>query len=108
LEPRDRPTTACVDAVIYDLDSFPSPMREGVLAGLCAESDGPAFAVHSYNLEDDQIEQLTGKGVIVARCLSEEFFSDVRYAVGEAAARKVGLGAFDAWEDSSEEISFVS
>jgi hypothetical protein len=67
--PRDGPPDSCFDAVIYDLDCLPPPLRQQLLADLAGSGAPLPAAVHSYALEGEQIKALLGRGVIVRRRL---------------------------------------
>jgi hypothetical protein len=62
---RDPPPAGQVEAVLYDLDSFPQPERQEVLAKLLATISLSPVVVHSYHLEEEQISGLRRNGVAV-------------------------------------------
>jgi len=68
--PRDPSPDGQFDAVLYDLDHLPAPERQQTLAELLA-GRGPhgRVAIHSFTLEDAQMEALRRRGVGVFRRL---------------------------------------
>ena len=68
------------DAVLYDLDFIPNTMREEILARLALAPVAVPVAVHSYNLDEAQIESLLARGVAVYRRLESEVFGNLRDA----------------------------
>jgi hypothetical protein len=70
-EPRD-PPTAPPDIALYDLDCLPDDLRQRTLAGLLARPVPSVVGVHSYNLNDAQVERLARNGVVVARRLDPD------------------------------------
>jgi hypothetical protein len=73
-EPRDTLPEVRLDAVIYDLDYLPAELRQGVLAECLAGPPSGVVGMHSYNLEEDQMETLARHGVVVSQHLSRELF----------------------------------
>src|SRR5436309_11604883 len=69
------------DAVLYDLDSLPTATRAEILSCLVLSALPLPVAVHSYNLEDSQIELFVACGVAVYRRLESEVFGNLRDAV---------------------------
>jgi hypothetical protein len=78
LSPRDPPLNGQYDAVVYDLDSWPPLLGREVLEGLLSCPARYPVAVHSYNLEPEQVEKLSGNGVVVARRLEAQVFKALR------------------------------
>jgi hypothetical protein len=78
LSPRDPPPDGQFDAFIYDLDYW--PQRQEVLAELVRVRTPHAVVLHSYNLDEDQIEVLRSKGVSVSGRLDVEVFHALRLA----------------------------
>jgi hypothetical protein len=87
-EPRDPAPDDSADAVIYDLDSLPATLRKTYLSVLLAGSPAAPTAVHSYNLEEPDVEQLTANGVLVSRCLNADLFRELRLVAAEAEMRR--------------------
>jgi hypothetical protein len=79
--PRDEPPDGRFDAVIYDLDCLPPPLRQQLLTDLASGGAGRPAAVHSYALEDEQIKTLLGRGVIVRPRLRAALFRRLSAAV---------------------------
>jgi hypothetical protein len=79
--PRDEPPDGCFDAVIYDLDCLPPPLRQQLLTDLAGGGAPWPAAVHSYALEGEQIKALLGRGVIVRRRLRATLFRRLSAAV---------------------------
>jgi hypothetical protein len=71
---RDLPRDGQCDAVVYDLDSLPRPEREEILAQLRQSLTLYPVAVHSYNLEEGQVDRLRQNGVAVYRRLGKAVF----------------------------------
>jgi hypothetical protein len=72
--PRDEQPNGCFDAVIYDLDCLPPPLRQQLLTDLTSGGAPWPAAVHSYALKDKQIRALLRRGVIVRRRLRATLF----------------------------------
>jgi plasmid stability protein len=92
--PRDPAPNGEYDAVVYDLDSWPQPERGEVLSRL-ANDTHHAVAVHSYSLEDDQVEAFRGQGASVHRRLDAEIFKVLRAMMRsqtEARCVQVAIG----------------
>ena len=79
--PRDEPPDGRFDAVIYDLDCLPPPLRQQLLTDLAGGGALWPAAVHSYALEGEQIKALLGRGVIVRRRLKATLFRRLSAAV---------------------------
>src|SRR5262249_13762632 len=62
IRPRDEPPDGRLDAVIYDLDCLPPPLRQQLLTDLAGGGARCPAAVHSYALEDEQIKALLRRG----------------------------------------------
>jgi hypothetical protein len=73
-EPRDPPPAAPPDAALYDLDCLPDDLRQRTLAGLLARPVPSVVGVHSYSLNEAQVERLARNGVVVARRLDNDLF----------------------------------
>jgi hypothetical protein len=76
----EKGTTQDPDAILCDLDFLPPGMREEILSRLILAPLPLPVAVHSYNLEDAQIELLVAQGVAVCRRLESEVFGNLRSA----------------------------
>jgi hypothetical protein len=74
LEPRDPASLGNGAARVYDLDSLPPRLRASVLADLRAAPPPMPAAVHSYSLEDEDVEALSRNGVVVVRRLGLKLF----------------------------------
>jgi hypothetical protein len=79
--PRDEPPDGCFDAVLYDLDCLPPPLRQQLLTDLAAGRTPQTAAVHSYALAGEQIKALLGQSVIVRRRLRATLFRRLSAAV---------------------------
>jgi hypothetical protein len=79
--PRDEPPDGRFDAVLYDLDCLPPPLRRQLLTNLAAGRAPRTAAVHSYALEGEPIKALLGQGVIVRRRLRATLFRRLSAAV---------------------------
>src|SRR5262249_3031281 len=79
--PRDEPPDGRFDAVIYDLDCLPPPLRRQLLTDLAGGGAPWPAAVHSYALDGEQIKALLGRGVIVRRRLRATLFRRLSAAV---------------------------
>ncbi|HYT89135.1 MAG TPA: hypothetical protein VEL76_10540 [Gemmataceae bacterium] len=82
--PRDEPPDGRFDAVLYDLDCRPPSEREQLLGVLLAGPVTCPVALHSYNLEEHQIETLQANGIAVHRTLASEAFQSLALAVAPA------------------------
>lgn len=71
---RDPPPDGRCDRVLYDLDSFPEAERHQVLTRLLATLSLCPVAVHSYNLDKEQIRGLRRNGVAVHPRLGKAVF----------------------------------
>jgi len=71
------------DAVLYDFDSFPSDERNASLMSLGAFSKDKPFAVHTYNLDVRQLQDLRQVGVLTAKSLRPELFGRLLAAIRE-------------------------
>jgi hypothetical protein len=78
-EPRDLPA-APPDVMLYDLDCLPDDLRQRTLAGLLARPVASVVGVHSYGLDDAQVERLARNGVVVTRRLGPALFLLLRAA----------------------------
>jgi hypothetical protein len=89
VSPRDPAPNGEYDAVVYDLDSWPQPQRAEVLSRLGNGRTLHAVAVHSYSLDEDQVEALRAQGVFVHRRLDAEVFEVLRAMRSQTEARSV-------------------
>src|SRR5262245_54809815 len=69
LTPRDPIPDGEFDAVIYDLDYLPQPIRQQVMTMLLNGPRTSPAAVHSYNLRRWQTQALRALGIVVGRKL---------------------------------------
>jgi hypothetical protein len=76
--PRDWPPQAPLEAVVYDLDYLPPEQRQEILWQLLAEAVQIPTVVHSYQLEEHQVETLRRHGVVVERRLDVPLFQALR------------------------------
>jgi len=74
-----------VDAVVYDLDHLPEPRRTEILSKLTQAAPRHPTAVHSYNLNDDQLQALRDNGVSVYRRLELRAIKKLQYALTHQA-----------------------
>ena len=74
LWPKDGPWDGEFDAVVYDLDSLPRETRDEICAKLVSGYFPYPVSVHSYNLDDQQMEALRENGVAVFQRLEPEVF----------------------------------
>jgi hypothetical protein len=81
---RDGPPDGRFAAVLYDLDFLPPLQRQEVLGELLAGPSSHPVAVHSYNLEEDQVKALAENQVLVHRHLEPEVFQILCQAAGQA------------------------
>src|SRR5262245_10808120 len=75
------PADGPLDAVLCDLDYLPAEWRQQILADLLAGVPSCPAAVHGYNLDEDQAEDLREHGVLVVRRLTESVFDRLCRAV---------------------------
>jgi hypothetical protein len=78
---REKDSTQDADAILYDLDFLPPTMREEILSCLILSRPTVPVAVHSYNLEESQVELLVAQGVAVYRHLEAVVFGNLHAAV---------------------------
>ncbi len=76
---RDLPLERPFDVLVYDLDSFPAVERDAVLTKLLNGLALYPVAVHSYNLEEDQVNCLRHHGVAVHRRLGKAVFIGLKW-----------------------------
>jgi hypothetical protein len=95
---KDRDSSRDADAVLYDLDALAATMRDDIVSCLVLSPLLLPVAVHSYHLEDAQIELLAARGIAVYRRLEAEVFGNLRAAVLRARSERV-----IAVEESSQE-----
>ena len=88
LDPKDPPSHAACDAVLYDWDYWPVEQQQEALAELLADRLPLAVAVHGYNLEDGLAEALRLNGVAVYRRLRPRMFHFLRRAIRVVHAAK--------------------
>jgi hypothetical protein len=86
LGPCDHLHGAAFDAVIYDWDYVPLERQQQILTELLSGPVPYPVAVHSYNLEEDQVEALVRQDVAVYRCLQAEVFQRLLQAANQAAS----------------------
>ncbi len=73
LAPKEGPPDRGYDAVLCDWDSWPPEGRREFLAETGGMPYRPA-AVHGYNLDEDEADILTRRGVTVYRNIQREVF----------------------------------
>jgi hypothetical protein len=78
-------------AIVHDLDCLPPTDRQGVLKGLLAGPLPWPAGVHSYSLEEAEVQALQARGVAVHRHLEEVVLALLARATSQATAR---------WEDA--------
>ena len=88
IQPKDGPTDGGFDCLLYDLDCLPPQMAREVLAEMLACSLPRPVALHSYNLDDSQVEALRSNGVFVSRQLEAELLASIRWIAEPATARR--------------------
>jgi hypothetical protein len=71
---RGAPPDGEVDVVLFDWDHLPEDHREKVLARLLKGRRSSALALHSYNLEEAQVQALRKRGVAVFHRLNRRLF----------------------------------
>jgi hypothetical protein len=71
------------DAVLCDFDSFPSEEREANLVTLLACPKNKPFAVHTYNLDNGQLQDLRRNGALTVKSLRGELFGRLLAAIRE-------------------------
>ena len=81
LAPKDAPPDGEYDAVLYDWDYLPVERQRQVMAELLAGPSLHMVALHSFNLEDGQVEALRRNTVGVFRRLQPLVFRALRLAV---------------------------
>lgn len=93
--PKDGPPDGACSAQLYDLDYWPLPERRQVLSDLLAGRLPGPVGVHGYNLDDEQMEALAKRGVIVGRYLEPELLARLYLAAleGRVAAAQEALPA---------------
>ncbi len=93
LTERDAPPDSQCEALLYDLDYLSPDCRRKTLTELVSASLSCPVAVHSYNLEPDQVKALLRNGVAVCRRLEPAVFLALQAAVGgkQAAVRDLLL-----------------
>jgi hypothetical protein len=94
LSPRDPAPDGEFDGVLYDLDHLPPSQRQKLLSALLAGSPLDRVAVHSYSLEECQIDTLRAHGVDVHRRLEGAVFQSLCRARDQVVNRNTehGLG----------------
>jgi hypothetical protein len=86
---KDKDPTRDADAVLYDLDVLAPTMRQDILSRLILSPLLLPVAVHSYNLEDFQIDRLAVQGIAAFRHLASEVFDNLRAAILRARSARV-------------------
>jgi hypothetical protein len=81
LSPRDPLPDGGCEAAIYDLDFLPPTLRQQVLTNLFRGPQHCPVAVHSYNLDDQQVRDLRARGVFVRRRLERAILELLRREV---------------------------
>ena len=74
LAPKDAPPDGEYDALLYDWDYLPVEEQREVMAELLSGPSPHAVAMHSYHLEDGQVEALRRNAVAVFRRLQPSVF----------------------------------
>jgi hypothetical protein len=70
------------DALLFDWDFLPPSRRQEMLRELLAEPSAYPVGLHSYQLEDHEVEALRHKGVAVFRRLDPEVFKGLAETAG--------------------------
>ena len=91
--PREALPAGAVDAVLIDLDSLPPQERQSILSGLLTRTAPYPVAVHSYNLEEGQVEALHHKGVAVHRRLTPALLRHLGRRVRQGRAAVFASGS---------------
>jgi hypothetical protein len=81
LAPKDAPRDGEYEAVLYDWDYLPVERRREVMAELLSGPLPHAVGLHSFNLEDGQVDALQRNAVAVFRRLQPMVFQAFRRAV---------------------------
>jgi hypothetical protein len=84
---KETATASPFDAVVHDLDSLPPADRQAVLKDLLAGPLPCPAAVHSYGLEEAEVEALRARGVVVHCHLEEAMSALLAVAARQATAR---------------------
>jgi hypothetical protein len=71
----DGPPDGAFTGALYDLDYLPRERRQEVLKELLAQRPLHPVAIHSYNLEQEQVDKLRQNGVVVSTRLEPEVFA---------------------------------
>jgi hypothetical protein len=71
----DGPPDGAFAAALYDLDYLPPERQQEVLKKLLAQRPPHPVAIHSYNLEQEQVGKLRQNGVRVSTRLEPEIFA---------------------------------
>jgi hypothetical protein len=71
----DGPPDWALAATLYDLDYLPRERQQEVLKELLAQRPPHPVAIHSYNLEQEQVDKLRQNGVLVSTRLAAEIFT---------------------------------
>ena len=80
--PLFQPPPATFDALLIDLDYLPGELRDRVVGELLRCVPIGLVAVHSYNLDDEQITRLRRSGVLVYRGLGHDLFAKLAFMAG--------------------------
>jgi hypothetical protein len=86
LSTRDAPPNGAFNAVVYDWDYWPPEKRRELLAMWLAVPVLGCVAVHSYHLEEQEIEALARKGILVFHRLGPKVFHVLRRVIKAAGA----------------------
>jgi hypothetical protein len=88
---KEAATAGPFDAVLHDLDCLPPADRRAVLKSLLAGPLPCPAAVHSYGLEEEEVEALRARGVVV-HCHLEEAVSALLAGAARQATARSGDG----------------
>ena len=80
--PLFQPPPATFDALLIALDYLPGELRDRVVGELLRCVPVVLVAVHSYNLDDEQITRLRRSGVLVYRGLGHDLFAKLAFMAG--------------------------
>ncbi len=77
---RNGEKTQAMDAFLYDLDCWPAPDRQTLIARLLAAPPVQPVAVHGYNLDEATCQKLQTAGVLVFSRLEKDLIEQLRNA----------------------------